>query len=67
MRPFSNISFKLKYISTVPFNSTDHICIGHNNNERAAGNSAAAILQDAYDQFCDCCYIQRNIMTVALI
>ena len=61
MIPFSTISFKLKYISTVSFNSTDDICIGHNNNERASGNSPAAILQDAYDQFCGCRYIEHNI------
>ena len=58
MRPFSSSSFK---ISTVSFNSTDDICIGHNNDERASGNSAATILQDAYDQFCGCRYIQHNV------
>ena len=43
------------------FHYIDEICIGHNNNERASGNSAAAILQNAYDQFCGCRYIQHNI------
>ena len=43
------------------FHSIDEICIGHNNNERASGNSAAAILQDAYDQFCGCRYIEHNV------